>query len=221
MSEELENKNESLSAGQNESSREGYKQTEGFNNQRGDRPMRPRIRVQRAYTPNHGYNKEEGGFRPEGFGAGLQQQNAGQRTYRPRYNAGHGEGGYQPRQGGYQPRQSYQPRHTIIRKGKRAISRANSNTANARRRGIVHDTPKTRRAATSRVSSNTANARKPVTVRVTTPDKVKADTSHVSRAINAADTSATSTDSRAKGDTTARADTASERLITTRMLNTA
>ncbi len=111
--------------------------------------------------------------------------------------------------------------HTIIRKGKRAISRANSNTANARRRGIVHDTPKTRRAATSRVSSNTANARKPVTVRVTTPDKVKADTSHVSRAINAADTSATSTDSRAKGDTTARADTASERLITTRMLNTA
>ena len=102
MSEELENKNENLSAGQTEGSREGYKQTEGFNNQRGDRPMRPRIKVQRAYTPNRSYNKDEGGFRPEGFGAGLQQQDMGQRSYRPRYNS--------DRQGGYQPRQSYQQR---------------------------------------------------------------------------------------------------------------
>ena len=98
MSEELENKNENLSAGQTEGSREGYKQTEGFNNQRGDRPMRPRIKVQRAYTPNRSYNKDEGGFRPEGFGAGLQQQDMGQRSYRPRYNS--------DRQGGYQPRSS-------------------------------------------------------------------------------------------------------------------
>ena len=100
MSEELENKNESLSAGQNEGGREGYKQTEGFNSQQGGRPMRPRIRVQRAYTPNRSYNNDEGGFRPEGFGSGLQSQGSAQRPYRPRYNAGQ-QGGYQPRQGGY------------------------------------------------------------------------------------------------------------------------
>lgn len=124
MSEELENKNENLSAGQTEGSRDGYKQTEGFNNQSGNRPMRPRIRVQRAYTPNRTYNKDEGGFRPEGFGTGLQQGNAAQRPYRPRYNAGQQEG-YQQRQGGYQPRQSqygqrpqgYRPRYNADQEG--------------------------------------------------------------------------------------------------------
>ena len=105
MSEELENKNDSLSAGQTEGSRDGYKQTEDFNNQSGNRPMRPRIRVQRSYVPNRSYNKDEGGFRPEGFGAGLQQSSQQQRPYRPRYNADRQEG-YQPRQGGYQQRQS-------------------------------------------------------------------------------------------------------------------
>ena len=110
MSEELENKNESLSAGQNEVSREGYKQTEGFNNQSGSRPMRPRIKVQRSYTPNRSYNKSEEGFRPEGFGAGLQSQNGAQRSYRPRYNSDR-QGGYQSQQGGYQQRQGgYQSR---------------------------------------------------------------------------------------------------------------
>ena len=46
-------------------------------------------------------NDDEGGFRPEGFGAAL-QSNAPQRPqggYRPRSN--YGEGGYQQRQGGY------------------------------------------------------------------------------------------------------------------------
>lgn len=102
MSEELENKNESLSAGQNEGSREGYKQTEGLNNRNGDKPLRPRIRVQRAYVPNRNYNKDDGGFRPEGFGSGLQSAGNSQRPYRPRYNA--------PQQGGYQQRGSYQQR---------------------------------------------------------------------------------------------------------------
>ena len=102
MSEELENKNESLSAGQNEGSREGYKQTEGLNNRNGDKPLRPRIRVQRAYVPNRNYHKDDGGFRPEGFGSGLQSAGNAQRPYRPRYNA--------PQQGGYQQRGSYQQR---------------------------------------------------------------------------------------------------------------
>lgn len=117
MSEELENKNESLSAGQNEGSREGYRQTEDFNNRSGDKPMRPRIRVQRAYVPNRSYNKDEGGFRPEGFGAGLQQQSQPQRPYRPRYNAGQ-HGGYN-RTGGYQqrPQAGYRPRYNKEEEG--------------------------------------------------------------------------------------------------------
>ena len=102
--------NESLSAGQNEVSRDGYRQTEGFNNQSGNRPMRPRIKAQRAYTPNRSYNKTEEGFRPEGFGAGLQPQGGAQRTYRPRFNDDR-QGGYQSQHGGYQPRQGgYQQR---------------------------------------------------------------------------------------------------------------
>ena len=102
--------NESLSAGQNEVSRDGYRQTEGFNNQSGNRPMRPRIKAQRAYTPNRSYNKTEEGFRPEGFGAGLQPQGGTQRTYRPRFNADR-QGGYQSQHGGYQQRQGgYQQR---------------------------------------------------------------------------------------------------------------
>ena len=102
--------NESLSAGQNEVSRDGYRQTEGFNNQSGSRPMRPRIKAQRAYTPNRSYNKTEEGFRPEGFGAGLQPQGGAQRTYRPRFNADR-QGGYQSQHGGYQQRQGgYQQR---------------------------------------------------------------------------------------------------------------
>lgn len=110
MSEELENMNESLSAGQNEVSRDGYRQTEGFNNQSGNRPMRPRIKAQRAYTPNRSYNKTEEGFRPEGFGAELQPQGGAQRTYRPRFNADR-QGGYQSQHGGYQQRQGgYQQR---------------------------------------------------------------------------------------------------------------
>ena len=69
----------------------------------GGRPQRPRIHAQRAYSPDKSTSGDEGGFRPEGFGAGLQQSNG----YQPRQ-----QGGYQPRQqGGYQPRQQggYRP----------------------------------------------------------------------------------------------------------------
>ena len=69
--------------------------------------MRPRIKVQRAYTPNRSYGKDDASFRPEGFGAGLQPQGTGRSTFRPRYGADR-QGGYQPRQGGYQPRQNQQ-----------------------------------------------------------------------------------------------------------------
>ena len=75
----------------------------------GTRTQRPRIHAQRTYSSDKSaQGGEEGGFRPEGFGAGL-QSNAG--GYRPRQQ----QGGYQPRQqGGYQPRQQqggYRPRY--------------------------------------------------------------------------------------------------------------
>ena len=75
--------------------------------QREYRPGRsPRPRIHTAARPvyerpSYRNNNDEGEFRPEGFGAGL-QSNAPQRPqggYRPRSN--YGEGGYQQRQGGY------------------------------------------------------------------------------------------------------------------------
>ena len=105
MAEEFENKSENTSAQSNEGGREGYRSNDY---QGGSRPagrsMRPRI-GQRAYSTNRSYDKSnEGGFRPEGFGASLQQEGGYQRQggYRPRYNQGGADGGYQPRQqGGY------------------------------------------------------------------------------------------------------------------------
>ena len=111
---ENENKQEEQNVEQN-ANREGY--------QREYRPVgrspRPRIhttpRNAGGYEQRPSYNRhnqdDEGGFRPEGFGAGLQSQPA-QRGYRPRSN-NYNNGGYQPRQGGYQPRQQqgYRPRY--------------------------------------------------------------------------------------------------------------
>ena len=76
------------------------------------RTQRPRIQPQRTYNAERtAYQGENDGFRPEGFGAGL-QTTPPQRPYRPRYNQD--EQGYQPRQGGYRPRynqgEGYQPR---------------------------------------------------------------------------------------------------------------
>ena len=111
---------------ENAASREGY--------QKEYRPVgrspRPRIHTgQRPVNSNFerpSFNKhsqdDEGGFRPEGFGAGLQSSAPQRSSYRPRnsYDGGYGQsrqGGYQPRQsygqgqGGYQPRQGgYQQR---------------------------------------------------------------------------------------------------------------
>ena len=75
------------------------------------RSQRPRIHTQRAYSSDKS-NNDEGGFRPEGFGAGLQSSNSSyqqrQGGYQPRQ-----QGGYQQRQGGYQQRQQggYRPRY--------------------------------------------------------------------------------------------------------------
>ena len=129
---ENENKTEEQYSEQNTTSREGFtNQTSGYQGYKPGRSPRPRIHQQVRPYNQGGYNRnqsqEEGGFRPEGFGASL-QSSAPQRPqgeygqprggYRPRFNPNNnGEGGYRPRtnsyqQGGYQPRQQggYQPR---------------------------------------------------------------------------------------------------------------
>ena len=81
---------------------------DGFQKEfRPGRSPRPRIHTgQRpAYErPNYRSNNDEGGFRPEGFGAGLQSSSTPQQHggYRPRnnYNTG-GNYGQRPQGGGY------------------------------------------------------------------------------------------------------------------------
>ena len=111
MAEELENKQEPV-YGQDERGREANSSESQGNSEQKDyrssRPQRPRIHSQRAYSSDRCNQGGEGGFRPEGFGAGLQGAQGGQYQggYRPRNNY---QGGYQPRQqGGYQPRQRQQ-----------------------------------------------------------------------------------------------------------------
>ena len=109
---ELENEKrteEQSAEQQNTSSRDGSaNQTSGYQGYKPGRSPRPRIHQPVRYNQggyNRNQNQEEGGFRPEGFGAGL-QGSAPQRGYRPRNN--YQQGGYQPRQQGYQPRGNYQ-----------------------------------------------------------------------------------------------------------------
>ncbi len=89
---------------QNAGNRDGYQPSNHHGEGQGFRPAgrspRPRIHVQRPYGQERtGYNRndsDEGGFRPEGFGAGLQQGST-QRYYRPRYNSmGHADKPYRP-----------------------------------------------------------------------------------------------------------------------------
>ena len=112
MAEELENKQEPV-YGQDERGREANSSESQGNSEQKDyrssRPQRPRIHSQRAYSSDRSNQGGEGGFRPEGFGAGLQGAQGGQYQggYRPRNNY---QGGYQQRQqGGYQQR-GYQQR---------------------------------------------------------------------------------------------------------------
>ena len=114
MNQENENKQVDNTAEMSDNSREGYVPAGNYQGKATDKPQRPRIHTQRAYSSEHGRADSEG-FRPEGFGSGLQQ--GAQRPYRPRFN-NQGQG-YQPRQqqGGYRPRyneegeqQGYQPR---------------------------------------------------------------------------------------------------------------
>lgn len=120
MDSEFENKPQDQSS-ENERTREGYNPAGGY--QKSYRPVgrtqRPRINSHRAYSDRSSSNSE-GGFRPEGFGAGLQSTGSSERPQRSSYQSrgGYGNsnrGGYQPRQqGGYQSRPQqggYRPRY--------------------------------------------------------------------------------------------------------------
>ena len=123
---ELENKAQGQSSEQKNEGQENSATNYQKDYRSGTRPQRPRIRVQRAYTTGRS-SGDEGGFRPEGFGTGLLQNNNNtgyqprqQAGYRPRFNNAEGnQTGYQPRQqAGYRPRfnnaegnhTGYQPR---------------------------------------------------------------------------------------------------------------
>ena len=122
MDSEIENKAQGQST-ESEGTREGgYNPVGGYqrNYHSNGRPQRPRINSQRAYSSDRGSSNSEGGFRPEGFGAGLQSSNnehSQQRGgYQPRGGYGRPQGGgyNNNRAGGYQPRQQaggYRPRY--------------------------------------------------------------------------------------------------------------
>ena len=90
----------------NEKKHEEPTQQDGFQREvRQGRSPRPRIHTAQRPSferPNYRQHDDEGGFRPEGFGAGLQSNTPQRGGYRPRNNY---EGGYgQQRQGGYSQR---------------------------------------------------------------------------------------------------------------------
>ena len=101
-------------ASEKENTREGYNPAGGY--QKSYRPVgrtqRPRINTHRSsFSSDRSSSNSEGGFRSEGFGAGLQSSN----TERPQhsgyqsrggYNSNRG-GGHRPQQGGYSNGSSY------------------------------------------------------------------------------------------------------------------
>ena len=87
-------------ASEKENTREGYNPAGGY--QKSYRPVgrtqRPRINTHRSsFSSDRSSSNSEGGFRPEGFGAGLQSSN----TERPQHSGYQSRGGYNSNRGGY------------------------------------------------------------------------------------------------------------------------
>ena len=101
-------------ASEKENTREGYNPAGGY--QKSYRPVgrtqRPRINTHRSsFSSDRSSSNSEGGFRPEGFGAGLQSSNIERPQHsgyqsRGGYNSNRG-GGHRPLQGGYNNGGSY------------------------------------------------------------------------------------------------------------------
>ena len=101
MDSEIENKPQSQSSDSG-NTREGFNAGGYQKSYRSvGRPQRPRISSHRpSYSSDRSSNSSEGGFRPEGFGAGLQSSSNSERPQRSSY--GSSRGGYgRPQQGGY------------------------------------------------------------------------------------------------------------------------
>ena len=101
MDSEIENKPQSQSSDSG-NTREGFNAGGYQKSYRSvGRPQRPRISSHRpSYSSDRSSNSSEGGFRPEGFGAGLQSSSSSERPQRSSY--GSSRGGYgRPQQGGY------------------------------------------------------------------------------------------------------------------------
>ena len=130
MDSEFENKPQSQSS-ESENTREGFNAGGYQKSYRSvGRTQRPRINSHRpSFNSDRSSSSSEGGFRPEGFGAGLQSSSTSSSSERPQRSYGSSRGSYgsRPQQGGYNSRPrfnnnaegddqhpstgGYQPRH--------------------------------------------------------------------------------------------------------------
>ena len=110
MDSEFENKPQSQSS-ESENTREGFNAGGYQKSYRSvGRTQRPRINSHRpSFNSDRSSSSSEGGFRPEGFGAGLQSSSTSSSSERPQRSYGSSRGSYgsRPQQGGYNSRGSY------------------------------------------------------------------------------------------------------------------
>lgn len=110
MDSEFENKPQSQSS-ESENTREGFNAGGYQKSYRSvGRTQRPRINSHRpSFNSDRSSSSSEGGFRPEGFGAGLQSSSTSSSSERPQRSYGSSRGSYgsRPRQGGYNSRGGY------------------------------------------------------------------------------------------------------------------
>ena len=107
MDSEFENKPQSQSS-ESENTREGFNAGGYQKSYRSvGRTQRPRINSHRpSFNSDRSSSSSEGGFRPEGFGAGLQSSSTSSSSERPQRSYGSNRGSYgsRPQQGGYNSR---------------------------------------------------------------------------------------------------------------------
>ena len=110
MDSEFENKPQSQSS-ESENTREGFNAGGYQKSYRSvGRTQRPRINSHRpSFNSDRSSSSSEGGFRPEGFGAGLQSSSTSSSSERPQRSYGSSRGSYgsRPQQGGYNSRGVY------------------------------------------------------------------------------------------------------------------
>ena len=110
MDSEFENKPQSQSS-ESENTREGFNAGGYQKSYRSvGRTQRPRINSHRpSFNSDRSSSSSESGFRPEGFGAGLQSSSTSSSSERPQRSYGSSRGSYgsRPQQGGYNSRGGY------------------------------------------------------------------------------------------------------------------